>query len=256
MPARTKRGEEIRVELALSELQNSRGERFALAVIRDAVHRKQLELTNLELVQTRLARSEAESTLAARDELLDGVTAALESDLAPAQLQRLLRTLVDFRRLRHGELTIRTVNADLVDIVHAACDAARRRASGRRLLVHTHPSAAASFDPVRLRQALDQVLDETILHTDDMAHIETRVEALSPQLVQLTVRSVTNAGPRPPGVGLQLSRALIECQGGTLRWDAHSSGSLEVVMTLPGSPHQVRRRPSRTRRPGRAAPGL
>src|SRR5438093_1409559 len=36
MPARTKAGDEIRIELSLSELQNSSGDRFALAVIRDA----------------------------------------------------------------------------------------------------------------------------------------------------------------------------------------------------------------------------
>jgi PAS domain S-box-containing protein len=254
MPARTKHGAEIRVELALSELQNARGERFALAVIRDAMHRKQLELTNLELVQTRLRRSEAESTLVERDELLDGVSATLESDPTPAQMQRLRRALADFSRLRHRELTIRTVDGDLVDIVHAACDSARRRAAGRRLFVHTPPTVPASFDPVRLRQVLDQLLDEIILRTEDTAHIEIRADVLSPQLVQLTIRSGTNAGSRPAGVAWQLSRALMERQGGTLSSDISSSGSLEVVMTLPGTPHQVRRRPGRAPQPGRAEP--
>src|SRR5262249_13345786 len=71
MPARTRSGEEVRVEINLSELQSLSGERYAMAVMRDARHRKQLELANLELVQARLARSEAEARLAAIDQLLE-----------------------------------------------------------------------------------------------------------------------------------------------------------------------------------------
>src|SRR5437879_3009863 len=45
MPARKRSGEEFRVELALSELRDPSGERFAVAAIRDATMHKQLELT-------------------------------------------------------------------------------------------------------------------------------------------------------------------------------------------------------------------
>jgi PAS domain S-box-containing protein len=247
MPARTKRGEEIRVELALSELQSPDGERFALAVIRDAMHRKQLELTTLELTQARLARSEFESALSAQSELLDAVATLLETTPAPDELQRLAHALADLKRLRAGELRARPVEVDLVDLVHATADAARRRTAGRRLLVHTPPSAPASCDPVRFRQVLDQVLDELIQRSSERAQVELRVEQVSPQLVQTSVRTDVRGGGEP-GVSLLVSRMLMRHQGGSLRAEVTPSGSLEVILTAPAYPYPNRRRTGRPRK--------
>jgi len=150
---------------------------------------------------------------------------------------------------------VHAIDADLVDVVHAACDAARRRAAGRRFMIHTPPSASASFDSARFRQVLDQVLDEAVLGTSEGARIEVRVEALAPRrLVQVTVRTHGNVEQRVGAVGLQLCRRLMQLQRGTLVSDVSSSGSLEVVMTLRGSPPSVRRRPVRARKAGRPAP--
>src|SRR5216684_5463611 len=129
MPARTKSGDDIRIELSLSELQNSSGERFVLAVIRDAMNHKRLELTNLELSQARVARSEAEAAVVVRDELLDGVTATLQAAPDHDELQRLAIALGDFRRLHTGQLTVSPQDGDLVDLVSAAADGVRRRAT-------------------------------------------------------------------------------------------------------------------------------
>jgi len=252
MPARTRTGEQIRIQMCLSEVPETNGERFALAIIRDASQRKQLELANLQLLQARVARTEVDAELTERDELVDSLAASLQSDPTPEELRRVGRTLADFREVRTGELDVRIVNADLVDIVHAAVDAARRHASGRRLLIHTPPVAAVSCDPARMRQALDQVLDETMRRTRDGARVELRLELVSPHLVQLTVTVEACGDRRPAGPGLQLGRALLRRQGGTFTVSTSSGGSLEVVMTLPGSPPPSRVRPARTRKPGRS----
>src|SRR5882762_2649350 len=139
MPARTKSGDDIRIELSLSQLQSSNGERFALAVIRDAMNHKRLELTNLELTQARVARSEAEAAVVARDELLDGVTATLQAAPELDELQRLTVALGDIRRLHSGQLTVSPQDGDLVDLATAAVEGLRRRAQGRRVRVHTPP---------------------------------------------------------------------------------------------------------------------
>jgi PAS domain S-box-containing protein len=248
MPARTRSGGEIRVELVLSEVHDASGERYAVAAMHDASLRKQLELATLELVQTRVARSETEAQLAGRDELLATLTASLQDDPTPEELQRLVRTLSNFRQLHTGELQISSVETDLVDIVHAAADDARRGAPRRRLLVHTPPVALVSCDPARMRQALDQVLDEAARRTRDGARIEIRLELISPQLVQLSVQSEACGDARVAGPGLQLSQTLLQRQGGTFTTAISSGGSLEVVMTLPGSPHLSRRRLIRPRR--------
>jgi two-component system sensor kinase FixL len=242
MPARTKNDEGLRVELSLSELQNSRGERFALAVIRDAMHRKHLELTNLELAQARVARSEAQAELAARDELLESVAATLQAEQQPDELRRLADALADFSRVHGGELRVRPRDADLVDLVHAVTDAVRRRATGRRLLVHAPPAVPARFDVARTRQVLEQVMDEAIQRTDDGAPIEIRLEQPSPQTAEVTVRTAGPGWPRELGVGLHLCRTLMQHQGGALATALTTSGGLEVVLTFPGSPHPAPRK--------------
>jgi two-component system OmpR family sensor kinase len=171
----------------------------------------------------------------------------------PGELQLLVGQLTDFLRLHAGQLHVRSVEADLVDFLHAAADDARRRTPGRRLLVHTPPVATVSCDPPRMRQVLDQLLDETARRTRDGARIECRLELVSSHTAQLTVRSEACGDARPAGPGRQLSRGLVQRQGGTFTTAISSGGSLEVVMTLPGSPHPPRYRPNRPGRPGRAA---
>src|SRR5579872_1820665 len=106
VPASTRSGEEIRVELSLTELRNATGERFAVALIRDATQRKLLERANLELAQARLTRSDLEAELMSRNELLDAVTTALDSAPGLDTLRQLGAALREFRRLHSGELRV------------------------------------------------------------------------------------------------------------------------------------------------------
>jgi PAS domain S-box-containing protein len=235
MPARTKSGDDIRIELSLSQLQNSSGERFALAVIRDATNHKRLELTHLELTQARVARSEAEAAVVARDELLDGVTATLQAAPDLDELQRLTAALGDMRRLHSGQLTVAPQDADLVDVVSAAVEGARRRVGGRRVRFVTTPRMPATFDGPRTRQVLEQVLDEAWHRTPDGARLEIRVEHLSLRIVQVTISAPGTGADRGVGIGLHLSRELMHLQGGTFSASVTSTGGLEVVMTLPAA---------------------
>jgi PAS domain S-box-containing protein len=243
MPARTKGDEQIRVELSLSELRNPRGERFAMAVVRDAMHRKRLELTNLELVQARLARSEAETELEARDDLIDAMARALSGDPSLDEVAATAAALADYRAVLAGELSFRVVDGELVDVVHAAVDAARRQASRRHLLVFTPPSVTATFDPARTRQLLAYLLGDIIDATSDGAKIELHVDQPTPQVARLRLRV---PGGRT-GVGVQVARALAQRQKGNLSLNTTSSGGLEAVLTLPGRPQSARRKPGRSR---------
>jgi PAS domain S-box-containing protein len=242
MPARTKNDEGLRVELSLSELRSKRGERFALAVIRDAMHKKHLELTSLELAQARVARTEAEAELAARDDLLESVAATLQAEPQPDALRRLATALADFSRVHGGELRVRPRDADLVDLVHAAADSVRRRATGRRLLVHAPPAVPAKFDPARTRQVLEEVMDEAIHRTSDGGHIEIRLDQPSPRTAEVTVRTAGPGWPRELGVGLHLCRTLMQRQGGAFNTALTTTGGLEVVLTFQGSPDRLRRK--------------
>jgi two-component system sensor histidine kinase BaeS len=248
MPARTRSGEEIRVELALTDLHSSRGERFAVAIARDAARRKQLELTSLELVQSQIARSDLETALAGRDELLDALLATLSEEPKTDELRRLVAVIADIRQLHRGELKTRSNDADLVDLVHTAADAARRRASARRILVHAPPTAPATVDTARMRQILDLVLDAAIRACPNAGRIEIRLERVPGHLEQLSVRTDASSQLHPAGPGLLLARGLMQRQGGSLSWNVSSGGALEVMVTLPASAGPVRVRSIRPAR--------
>jgi len=248
MPARMKNGEQIRVELSLSELHNSRGERFALAVIRDAMHRKRLEMTNLELTQARVARLEAEAALLARDELLDGVAATLQAAPGPEELQRLAAALGDLRRLHSGQLTVAPEDGDLVDLVSAAADSARRRDPDRRVLVHAPPSLPARFDAPRTRQVVEQVLDEAVHRAPPGSRVEIKLERVSPHIAQISISAQGTGSDRGVGIGLHLSRVLMHRQGGTFTSTVTANGGLQVVLTLPSALTPLQRRSSRRAR--------
>lgn len=247
MPARTKNDTQIRIELSLSELRNSRGERFALAVIRDAMHRKRLELTHLELVQARLARSEAEAELALRDELLDAFSTELARVTDSAQVRHVNALLEEYGRLRHGELPFRAVETELVDVVHAAVDAARRVGGGRRVLVFAPPTVTAIFDPQRTRQLLDYLLADAVACTGHGSNLEIHLVQPSPQVAQL--RLLAPGVPEQPNALLasQVARAMLQRQSGSLALNRTPDGGFEAVLTLPGRPHPARRKPGRIR---------
>jgi K+-sensing histidine kinase KdpD len=240
MPARRRSGEEIRIELTLSELLGASGERYAVAAMRDASRRTQLELTMLELAQARVARSEAEAELAMRDELLATIEAALRGNPSAENVQRLVRVLTDVQHVHRGELRIATIETDLVDMAHAAVDEIRTRTPERRIVIDTPPRAAVVCDPRHMGEVLLQVLDEATRRTSAHARIELRIERLSSQLVQLTVRSQGCGDTSAAGPGLHLGRSLVRRQGGTFTTAISPDGSLEVVLTLPASTHPSR----------------
>src|SRR5262249_55863990 len=160
---------------------------------------------------------------------------------SPAQVAAMAATLADYRKLHSGTLGFRAIDADLVDVVHAAVDAARRQAGTRHVLVFTPPNVLATFDPARTRQLLSYLLDDVIQSSADGETIEVHLEQPTPQVAQLTLRAHADG----TGVGAQVARALAQRQKGTLSLSRTASGGLEAVLTLPGRPQPARRKPGR-----------
>jgi PAS domain S-box-containing protein len=65
VPAVTKDGTDLRVEVTLRELRGPRGERFALAIMRDMKHRRDAELQRLEIDRVRRQNEALLAALAA-----------------------------------------------------------------------------------------------------------------------------------------------------------------------------------------------
>jgi PAS domain S-box-containing protein len=182
-------------------------------------------------------------------------------DVIARQVQhmaRLLDDLLDISRITGGTLELRTEMTDLAAIIDAAVETARPviDAKEHELSVET-PSEPVylSADPLRLAQVLSNLLTNAAKYTDSRGKIRVAATRFADSIV---VRVADNGIGIPPeslsavftmfsqvkaaqdrsdgglGIGLSLSRGLVELHGGTI--EARSAGSgqgSEFIVELP-----------------------
>jgi signal transduction histidine kinase len=249
VPARTKHGDDIRVELRLSPLPSRGGGNFVLGVMRDVTDRKRVELLQFELARAQAARHEIETAIAAREQVL----ISLAENPSTERLDRLARALVDLKLIDAGLLALHVQEIDLVQLLRRAVGAARTRADGHRLVVRGAACVLVECDEVRIREVLDHLLDNAISHNARACLIEARVVRPSRDIVEVSVRDHGVGIPpdrradlfqrygfcRPrdrqsgAGLGLHLSRKLVEMHGGTLDALFPPTGGVCVTARLP-----------------------
>ncbi len=249
VPARTKFGEDIRVELRLSPVESRQGGSFVLGVLRDVTDRKHVELLQFELARAHSARGAVEAAVAARDDFLS----TLAEDPAPERLDRFARDLVDLKLMDAGQLTLRIEETDLALTVRQTLAAARPKARDlqrdHRLVMRGASCMLVDCDPVRMAEVVDHLVDNAIVHNPKPCLIEAKVIRPTRDLVELSVRD-HGVGVPPQlrerlferyfrrhsngaGLGLHLSRKLVELHGGSLEASFPPTGGLCVTARLP-----------------------
>lgn len=223
----------------------------------EAVRRTLLNDVAHEL-RTPLAHVRAEIE-AVQDGLRPLTPAVIERLHADAlHLERLVDDLRDLADAEGGQLRLAIESVDvaaLVDTVATAIDAA---ASARGVHVERDiaPGAAVRADPSRLRQVLDNLLDNALRHTPDGGVITVRARRTG---ANVTI-SVVNDGEGVPaadlphlfdrlyrvdpsrdrrtggtGLGLAIVRQLVALQHGTVVAENAPPRGLEVWLTLPAA---------------------
>lgn len=235
IPSQHKNGQGLRIELALSEIRDENGERFGVAFIHDAMSRKRLELTHLELVQARVARSEAEIEIGLRDKMLDDILALLQGQPSADELRSMAQAVHDFRRLQGGHVDVQLVEGDLAAELASAVERLRGQAS-RRVFVHSPKAVAARFDVERTQEIFAQVFDEALRRSSGGSLVEVRLEQPTSRSAHVTVRVQGTGVTRSLGVGLHVSQLMMQRQGGTLTSALTANGGLQVVLTFAGCP--------------------
>jgi len=186
-----------------------------------------------------------------------------------AHLTRLVDDLVDGARLQRGLVTLRKQRIDLGEIAQHALDAVQPRIDEHRKHLIAHlPGERVQMecDAVRLRQVLDTLLDNALTYTSSGDTVELAIETQSNMLhirvsdtgMGMSTESLphvfnffststrgTNVGSDRLGIGLAISRSLIELHGGTIV--AYSEGigrGSTFMVTLPltaqGADHEER----------------
>jgi two-component system, OmpR family, sensor kinase len=241
----TRLGNTLNAMLGRLEAAFDRERRF----VDDASHELRTPLAilkaELDLAQSR-SRTSRELLAAVR-------SAAEEAD----RLTALAETLLVFSRAEGGRLLLHREQARLDELLQDACSALAVRAAAAGVDVRVIPHAVTAFiDPVRVRQAVDNVVSNALRHTPRGGQV--RVSATRDgETVRLTVED-TGAGFDPAflprafdpfatgpaeqagsgqgaGLGLAIVRATAEAHGGRVAAANRAEGGARVTLSLPAA---------------------
>jgi excisionase family DNA binding protein len=192
----------------------------------------------------------------ARDGRLDPdwVVEALGEVMGQAsRLTRLLSHLLDSSRLEAGRLALEPRPTDLAALVAQAVSGARATSDRHTVALTAPPSLEAVVDPLRLEQVLANLLDNAIKYSPDGGPIEVALSQPLPGAVELSVRdhgigipperrgqiferfyqAHDNGHRSGIGLGLYISRQIVELHGGEIRAEFPSDGGTRFVVSLP-----------------------
>ena len=170
----------------------------------------------------------------------------------------LLDDLLDISRITRGMLELRTEMADLAEVVEAAIETSRpvidAKLHSLQLDLPAEPTQFAA-DPLGLAQVVSNLLTNAAKYTDPRGTIQIRAtaddhnveisvtdsgvgltqDALSAVFTMFSqVRSTQDRSEGGLGIGLALSKGVVELHGGTI--EAHSAGpgkGSEFIVRLP-----------------------
>jgi len=163
---------------------------------------------------------------------------------AGANLLILINDILDLSKIEAGHLELENVDFDLEDVVDQAIEltGVKTRAKGIVLMSHLAPGLATALagDPTRLRQVLINLLGNAVKFTEAgevlltvqnhpsgnpgeiaFAISDTGI-GIHPDKMETIFHSFTQADPSitrkygGTGLGLEISRRLVECMGGSL----------------------------------------
>jgi PAS domain S-box-containing protein len=251
LTARRRVEEERRRRLAAEEAARQRAEFVSVAA-----HELKTPLTVLRgMAQLTLRRYARDGDVAP-----ERVAAALRLiDAQAGKLARLVEQLLDLSRLEAGRLALERRETDLGALAAAAAELFRARGDGDRLrLALPERPVRASADALRLEQVLTNLLDNALKYSPPGSPVQlcVRGEAAGPGAGPGRARiTVADRGPGVPpedrprlfdpffrssaaahtggvGLGLAISRQIVELHGGTLRAEFPPEGGTRVVMEL------------------------
>jgi signal transduction histidine kinase len=222
----------------------------------------------LAFTQFMLKRAERQGGLPARQ-----VNEALEEvHWQSDRIARLVSQLLDTSRLDAGKLALHPQPADLTALMREAVQIARRSADRHTLVLRAEPDMWGLVDPVYFEQVITNLVDNASKYSPDGGNVEVDFHRLDANTLRLSVRDhgigippehrphifdrfyqahagQHFAGVAGMGLGLYISRRIVEMHGGTIALESPSDGGVRVTVTLPvaidaeAGLHQRRPRP-------------
>jgi PAS domain S-box-containing protein len=173
------------------------------------------------------------------------------------KLSQLVTQLLDVSRLQSGKLPVAPVQLDLTALFGQVVENFRSGVTRHELIFQVGPGEVqATVDPLRIEQVLNNLLDNAIKFSPEGGRVTVELARLAPGRVRL---AVTDQGIGIPeeyranifdrffqahsnnymsgmGLGLYLTRQIIELHGGTITAEFPEEGGTRFVINLPVNP--------------------
>jgi len=169
---------------------------------------------------------------------------------------RLIDDLLDITKITHGKFSVKSEFVSLKDILARTVEVVRADLLEKKINVEINVSADAanvSADPARLQQVFWNLLKNAIKFTPAGGSISIRTFALDPQTLTVKIRDTGIGIPQESlekiflpfhqasrkqrygglGLGLAISRAIVEVHGGSIKADNDPAGGAVFTVTLP-----------------------
>jgi len=174
-------------------------------------------------------------------------------DQGSERLSRLVNQLLDISRLEGGKLRLERSQIDVVALVRDVVERTQSQAPSADIGVQGAESLWLWADPLRIEQVLVNLLDNAVKYSPRGGEIIVECTSLSSELVQMTVRDQgigigsneheqiferfyrVDDSERTTGLGLGLyiSREIVERHGGRIWAESSPNGGARFVIQLP-----------------------
>jgi signal transduction histidine kinase len=221
--------------------------------VREAAHELRTPITNVlgtaQLVMRDLARGVPPDMVRLRRNV--GII-----EHQAQRIGRLVNHLLDLPHLQGSELAFKRQAVDLVVLAQAAARHVQDTNEDRRLLVREHAPVVATVDEHAITEVLGDLLDNAVKYSPSGGVIEIDISADDPAVARLEVRD-HGMGVEPEnrehlferfyqahpgqhlagqvglGLGLYISRLIVEQHGGHIYAEFPPDGGTRVVVCLP-----------------------
>ncbi len=167
------------------------------------------------------------------------------------RLQRLIQDILDVAKVDNKNLALKKSEFDMNSLLKDACEDARSQARGRNVTVAFEPAGklTVNADQTRISQVVYNLLDNAIKFTQkggivvaakrsgEGIEVSVRDEGagISPKVMPRLFEKFVTASDTGTGIGLYLSKAIVEAHGGKIRAENNRGRGATFYFSIPAT---------------------